>query len=83
MKEQQVQKVQEVQSPEYREHQAYNYTKERSGRSNCLIDCPFCGATVKAYVWSLAGGGKKCPCGALHCTRVTIAPKKKEKKATT
>jgi hypothetical protein len=36
------------------------------GRSFCRITCPFCGARVKAYVWSLAGGGKRCPCGALH-----------------
>lgn len=26
--------------------------------------CPFCGAHVKIFVWSLAGGGKLCTCGA-------------------
>jgi hypothetical protein len=36
------------------------------GRSYCYITCPFCGERVRAYVWSLAGGGKRCPCGALH-----------------
>jgi hypothetical protein len=30
------------------------------------IECPFCGTVVLAYVWSLAGSGKKCPCGAIH-----------------
>lgn len=36
------------------------------GRSYCFITCPFCKTEVKAFVWSLAGGGKRCPCGALH-----------------
>jgi hypothetical protein len=30
------------------------------------IRCPFCKATVRAYHWSLYGGGKKCSCGAKH-----------------
>lgn len=30
------------------------------------IRCPFCLTLVKAYHWSLAGGGKKCTCGAKH-----------------
>lgn len=29
------------------------------------FDCPFCGSEIKAYLWSLSGGGKKCGCGAL------------------
>ena len=29
------------------------------------IDCPFCGVEVKAYLWSLSGGGKRCECGAI------------------
>jgi hypothetical protein len=36
------------------------------GRSHCYITCPFCQAETKAFVWSLAGGGKRCSCGALH-----------------
>jgi hypothetical protein len=36
------------------------------GRSYCYITCPFCRERVKVYIWSLAGGGKRCPCGALH-----------------
>jgi hypothetical protein len=48
-----------------------NYTRtlrfaSASGRSYCYITCPFCQAVVKAFIWSLSGGGKKCTCGALH-----------------
>ena len=35
------------------------------GRTNILIECPYCKAFVRAYVWSLAAVGKKCTCGAL------------------
>lgn len=40
---------------------------DRVGRSTAFIDCPFCATTVLVYLWSLAGGGKRCPCGALLC----------------
>lgn len=35
-------------------------------RTQTTIDaaCPFCGAAVTLYVWSLCGGGKRCACGA-------------------
>lgn len=33
------------------------------------FDCPFCNVAVKAYVWSLCGGGKRCDCGALFTGR--------------
>lgn len=35
---------------------------ERSafGRSTIDIQCPFCGQVVEAFVWSLAGSGKRC-----------------------
>ncbi len=37
------------------------------GRSWCYITCPFCHERAKTYIWSLAGGGKRCPgCGAIH-----------------
>jgi hypothetical protein len=29
------------------------------------IECPFCNDDVKAYLWSLSGGGKRCACGAI------------------
>ena len=28
------------------------------------VVCPFCGAHVKIFVWSLCGNGKLCKCGA-------------------
>lgn len=34
--------------------------------SYIYITCPFCGAETRAYIWSLAGSGKKCICGAMH-----------------
>jgi len=37
------------------------------GTSHSIIICPFCDEEFKAYWWSIAGTGKKCPkCGALH-----------------
>ena len=38
-----------------------------NGKSSVFISCPFCGWEVEAYLWSLAGVGKRCPgCGAMH-----------------
>jgi len=40
----------------------------RHGKSTIDLTCPFCDADTTAYVWSLAGGGKRCAnedCGAL------------------
>ncbi len=34
---------------------------EPNGRSFIRFVCPFCGERIKAYVWSLHGGGKRCP----------------------
>lgn len=34
------------------------------GRSSVTIICPFCGTYVTAFLWSLAGSGKRCTCGA-------------------
>lgn len=46
-------------------------TRERSrvmGKSSVIAECPFCGASVVIFLWSIAGNGKKlCSCGAaLH-----------------
>lgn len=35
------------------------------GRTAVDIECPFCQCVTQAYVWSLAGSGKRCECGAL------------------
>lgn len=44
-----------------------DYVSLENGKSSIRIECPFCGASFIAYVWSLAGSGKKCKgCGALH-----------------
>jgi hypothetical protein len=39
-----------------------------TGKSSVITECPFCGATVMIFLWSIAGNGKKlCACGAaLH-----------------
>lgn len=37
------------------------------GRAIVYITCPFCGHTCTAYLWSLAGSGKRCTkCRAKH-----------------
>ena len=47
------------------EQRQYSVSSQYSafGRSYIYILCPFCNAEVKTYVWSLAGSGKRCPCG--------------------
>jgi len=41
--------------------------KTANGRSTVFVECPFCQTEVEAFIWSLAGSGKKCPkCGAVH-----------------
>jgi len=51
-----------------KERRNYTITAERSdhGKSSVDIKCPFCGSITTAYLWSLAGSGKKCECGAKH-----------------
>lgn len=40
-----------------------------SGKSYADIECPFCGCVTQARLWSLAGSGKRCDCGAVHSGR--------------
>lgn len=57
----------------------FTVTRERSefGTSSIDIECPFCQTNTTAYMWSLAGSGKKCPgCGAIHHWRGSITKKK-------
>lgn len=38
----------------------------KHGKSTIKIVCPFCDTKFFAYIWSLAGIGKRCPdCGAM------------------
>ena len=30
-----------------------------------MVKCPFCGRELEVYIWSFAGSGKRCSCGAL------------------
>lgn len=46
------------------------------GKSTITIQCPFCGSESVAYLWSLAGSGKRCECGALHDYFGYTTPKK-------
>ena len=42
--------------------------RDVAGRASQLtvwFDCPFCGALIKARVWSLCGRGKRCACDAM------------------
>ena len=55
----------DIKTAERRDHERTG-TISAFGRSYCYITCPFCGTEVKTYIWSLSGGGKRCPCGALH-----------------
>ena len=49
-----------------REWAGSSYRSEM-GRSSILIRCPFRDASFVAYIWSISGGGKKCPHrGAFH-----------------
>ena len=52
--------------PGARPHTLRNPVSEM-GRTRYDIVCPFCGTVVTAYLWSLAGSGKRCPkCRAMH-----------------
>lgn len=63
-----------------RPHKESNLISE-FGKTHLDIECPFCGTKVTAYLWSLAGSGKKCPtCGALHGhAGLSLAPKKEKR----
>jgi hypothetical protein len=59
-----------------REYRSHSY-RSRMGRSTVEIDCPFCGTTSTAFIWSLSGGGKRCEnkrCGAKFNSAGTASP---------
>jgi hypothetical protein len=43
-----------------RRFELYGFISEM-GRRRARCDCPFCGTTFWVFVWSLSGGGKRCP----------------------
>lgn len=53
-------------------------TTSEHGRSKGVIVCPCCGSHTSIYLWSFAGGGKKCnSCGVLiGYSGALIDPKK-------
>lgn len=51
-------------STETRQVKGYKRKWVEKGKTRVSVDCPFCGTELIAYVWSLAGSGKKCQCGA-------------------
>lgn len=50
---------------EFREHAGLGHRRRQFGRTTAWVECPFCGEETEAYVWSLAGSGKRCRCSAL------------------
>ncbi len=49
----------------FKPHDGLTEHSRAMGRILVSLRCPFCGAKVFAYLWSLAGSGKKCDCGAV------------------
>jgi hypothetical protein len=46
------------------ESRTFSYRTRRStptGQIPVEFECPWCGVTVHTWLWSLAGGGKRCP----------------------
>lgn len=54
---------------ESREYHVTRRTVERPSSVVWYFDCPWCEAEIKAYLWSLSGGGKRCQCGAIFGAR--------------
>ena len=50
---------------EAREYVVHRTGLEHTSSNTVYFDCPWCGYEVKAYLWSLCGGGKRCDCGAI------------------
>lgn len=54
---------------ECRAYTVHRKTLERPSSIVLYFDCPWCGCEIKAYLWSLSGGGKRCDCGAIFGSR--------------
>lgn len=60
---------------ERRDYRALGRTPLPCGRTMITIRCPWCNETFDAYVWSLAGSGKRCPnCRSLHTSASAWRP---------
>lgn len=57
---------QRIERREYRvtRQGADSHVQGRRTQKTIWIECPFCQAEVKAFVWSVSGNGKLCKCGA-------------------
>lgn len=40
-------------------------TRRPAGRSTVTLRCPHCDTVTEARLWSIAGAGKRCECGAV------------------
>lgn len=49
------------------------------GRIKIVGTCPFCGATVHGFLWSVCGSGKRCTCRALLTSVRALPPKAQSK----
>ena len=49
---------------ESRFYRTVSESRRERGMSSRVIECPFCGCYTEARLWSLAGSGKRCDCGA-------------------
>lgn len=52
-------------SDESRLCETVGVNRAAAGRSTASIRCPFCDCVSEARLWSLAGSGKRCDCGAV------------------
>ena len=49
----------------FKEHSGLTVVYSEVGRTAVWLTCPWCQTRVDAFLWSLAGSGKRCQCGAL------------------
>lgn len=54
-------------SEEKLKHYAINFLKSEIDKIHEALEvrCPFCEEMLEVYIWSFAGSGKRCSCGAL------------------
>lgn len=50
---------------EHRDIEIHRTGLERPSSVIWYFDCPWCGDEIKTYLWSFAGSGKRCDCGAI------------------